>query len=233
MFRTYAISYLSKILLAYIYYSEVKRGNVAFGVNTTPKPPQRFARSVRFQPVLQTVMNILSTHDTPRAINAILDPRDGDRAELARRHFTAEQLAEGKKRLKMAAFLQFMLPGMPCIYYGDEAGMTGYRDPFNRAYYPWGREDGNLVSFYQSLARVKKSTPALRRGTVLVLEAGGGRLMLLRQYEGKNVAVCCNRSENPWTLPHSGTILLGGGIAEYTGETLTLGQNGFCAMERK
>ena len=51
-------------------------------------------------------------------------------------------------------------------------------------------------------------------------------MMLLRQYEGKNVAVCCNRSENPWTLPHSGTILLGGGIAEYTGETLTLGQNG-------
>lgn len=101
----------------------------------------------------------------------------------------------------MAAFLQFMLPGMPCIYYGDEAGMTGYRDPFNRAYYPWGREDGNLISFYRSLARVKKASPALRRGTVLVLEAGGGRLMLLRQYEGKNVAVCCNRSESPWTLP--------------------------------
>lgn len=52
-----------------------------------------------------------------------------------------------------------MLPGMPCIYYGDEAGMTGYRDPFNRAYYPWGREDGNLISFYRSLARVKKLRP--------------------------------------------------------------------------
>ena len=65
------------------------------------------------------------------------------------------------------------------------------------------------------------------------MEAGGGRLMLLRQYEGKNVAVCCNRSESPWTLPHSGTILLGGGIAEYTGETLTLGCGGFCAMERE
>ena len=183
--------------------------------------------------VLQTVMNILSTHDTPRAVNAILDPRDGDRAELARRSFTAEQLEEGKKQLKMAAFLQFMLPGMPCSSYGDEAGMTGYRDPFNRAYYPWGREDNNLISFYRSLARVKKATPALRHGTVLVLEAGGGRLMLLRQHEGKNVAVCCNRSESPWPLPHSGTILLGGGIAEYTGETLTLGQGGFCAMERE
>ena len=124
--------------------------------------------------VLQTVMNILSTHDTPRAINAILDPRDGDRTDLAQRHFTQEQLREGRQRLKLAAFLQFMLPGMPCIYYGDEAGMTGYRDPFNRKFYPWGREDGNLVSFYRSLARVKKSAPALRSGTVLVLEAGGG-----------------------------------------------------------
>ena len=184
-------------------------------------------------PVLNACMNLLSTHDTPRAINALLDPRDGSRDELARRQFSPEQLVWGKKLLKLAAFLQFTLPGAPCIYYGDEAGMTGYRDPFNRAYYPWGREDTDLISFYRSLARVKKNTPALKRGTVLVLEAGGGRLMLLRQYEGKNVAVCCNRSERPWTLPHSGTILLGGGIAEYTGETLTLGQGGFCAMERE
>ena len=183
--------------------------------------------------VLQTVMNILSTHDTPRAINAILDPRDGDRTDLAQRHFTQEQLREGRQRLKLAAFLQFMLPGMPCIYYGDEAGMTGYRDPFNRKFYPWGREDGNLVSFYRSLARVKKSSPALRSGTVLVLEAGGGRLLLLRQSAEGSVAVCCNQSPEPWTLPHSGTILLGGGIMEYTGETVTLGQGGFCAMERK
>ena len=183
--------------------------------------------------VLQTVMNILSTHDTPRAINAILDPRDGDRTDLAQRHFTQEQLREGRQRLKLAAFLQFMLPGMPCIYYGDEAGMTGYRDPFNRKFYPWGREDGNLVSFYRSLARVKKSAPALRSGTVLVLEAGGGRLLLLRQSAEGSVAVCCNQSPEPWTLPHSGTILLGGGIMEYTGETVTLGQGGFCAMERK
>ena len=184
-------------------------------------------------PAFYGAMNFLSTHDTPRAINAILDPRDGDRTDLAQRHFTQEQLREGRQRLKLAAFLQFMLPGMPCIYYGDEIAMQGYRDPFNRAYYPWGREDGNLISFYRSLARVKKASPALRRGTVLVLEAGGGRLMLLRQYEGKNVAVCCNRSESPWTLPHSGTILLGGGIAEYTGETLTLGCGAFCAMERE
>ena len=179
-------------------------------------------------------MNILSTHDTPRAINAILDPRDGDRDGPCSAAFHARSsCARAGSACKLAAFLQFMLPGMPCIYYGDEAGMTGYRDPFNRKFYPWGREDGNLVSFYRSLARVKKSAPALRSGTVLVLEAGGGRLLLLRQSAEGSVAVCCNQSPEPWTLPHSGTILLGGGIMEYTGETVTLGQGGFCAMERK
>ncbi len=70
--------------------------------------------------------HFLSTHDTPRAINALLDPRDGDRAELAKRQFSQEDLARGKELLRMAAFLQFTLPGIACIYYGDEAGMTGY-----------------------------------------------------------------------------------------------------------
>ena len=180
-------------------------------------------------------MNFLSTHDTERAITAIAgEPANGrDRYWQSGRRIPAEKMDDAMRKLLLGYAMIFTLPGVPCIYYGDEIAMQGYRDPFNRAYYPWGREDGNLISFYRSLARVKKASPALRRGTVLVLEAGGGRLMLLRQYEGKNVAVCCNRSENPWTLPHSGTILLGGGIAEYTGETLTLGCGGFCAMERE
>lgn len=182
--------------------------------------------------VLQTVMNILSTHDTPRAINALLDPRDGDRAELAQRSFTDEQLRFGKQRLKLAAFLQFMLPGMPCIYYGDEAGMTGYRDPFNRGFYPWGREDEQLISFYHALCNLKKTQPALRRGTVLVVEAGGGRVMLLRQYQGQSIAICCNQSTQNWTLPRSGKLLLGGQITELSEQNLTLAQGGFCAMLR-
>lgn len=65
--------------------------------------------------VLACVMNILSTHDTPRAINALLDPRDGDRAELAKRQFSQEDLARGKELLRMAAFLQFTLPALPAF----------------------------------------------------------------------------------------------------------------------
>ena len=77
--------------------------------------------------------------------------------------------------------MQFTLPGIACIYYGDEAGMTGYRDPFNRRFYPWGEEDESLVAFYRMLSKLKRTLPALKTGDVTVVEAGNGRLMFLRR----------------------------------------------------
>lgn len=130
-------------------------------------------------------MNLLSTHDTPRAINALLDPHDGSRDDLARRHFSPEQITWGKELLRTAAFLQFTLPGAPCIYYGDEAGMTGYRDPFNRGFYPWGEEDTNLQAFYRALARLKRENPALKTGRVEFITASNGRVQFLRQSAGR------------------------------------------------
>ena len=183
--------------------------------------------------VLSCVMNILSTHDTPRAINALLDPHDADRAELAGRQFSPEALARGKELLRMAAFLQFTLPGAPCIYYGDEAGMDGYRDPFNRKYFPWGREDEALQAFYASLAQLKREAPALRRGDVTVLEAGNGRLLFLRRSETQTLAVCCNRSAQPWRLPSGGRLRLGGGLLECTEDFVVLDSCGYCVIEKQ
>lgn len=182
--------------------------------------------------VLNCVMNILSTHDTPRALTALLDPTDGERAELANRFFTPEQLEQGKELLRLAAVLQFTLPGMACIYYGDEAGMAGYRDPFNREFYIWGREDQRLIAFYRALAAVKKENPALRYGTVTVLEAGNGRILFRRQWEGQTVVVCCNCSDAVWSLPHRGRLLLGGRLQAYTADTITMGPNGYCIVEK-
>ena len=181
-------------------------------------------------PVLNACMNLLSTHDTPRAINALLDPRDGSRDELARRQFSPEQLVWGKKLLKLAAFLQFTLPGAPCIYYGDEAGMTGYRDPFNRAFYPWGEEDTELQTFYRSLAHLKRSSPALRRGRVEVVAAANGRVQFLRQSEEQTVMVFSNASHEPWTVHYAGRLLLGGNLRAYAPDSVTLDENGFCVM---
>ena len=180
--------------------------------------------------VLNACMNLLSTHDTPRAINALLDPRDGDREELAHRSFQPEQLAWGKELLRLAAFLQFTLPGAPCIYYGDEAGMTGYRDPFNRACYPWGGEDQALQAFYRALARLKRENPALKVGRVEIVTAANGRVQFLRQNGAQTAMVFCNASREPWRVQYDGRLLFGGKLQAYTPEAVTLGENGFCVM---
>ena len=180
--------------------------------------------------VLNACMNLLSTHDTPRAINALLDPHDGSRDDLARRHFSPEQIAWGKELLRTASFLQFTLPGAPCIYYGDEAGMTGYRDPFNRGFYPWGEEDANMQAFYRALAKLKRENPALKTGRVEVITAGNGRVQFLRQSEQQTAMVFCNASREPWRVQYAGKLLFGGKLQAYTPEAVTLGENGFCVM---
>ena len=181
--------------------------------------------------VLSCCMTLLSTHDTPRAITDLIDPLDADRAALAQRHMDDETYRRASGLLRMAAFLQFTLPGAPCIYYGDEAGMTGYRDPFNRCFYPWGREDTALREFYRALAALRKY-PALRTGAVTVLDSGGGRFSFRRTLAGeRTLFVCCNRAGD-WTLQSAhGRLLLSGGVAEYTPERLTLAPGGFAIIE--
>lgn len=160
-------------------------------------------------PVLNSNLNLLSSHDVPRAITALIDPTDAEREELARRlsAMTPEQLKLGKERFKLASFLQFTLPGCPCVYYGDEAGMTGYRDPFNRQYYPWGREDADLQSHIRTLARLRNGSQAMKRGDLQILQAGNGSITFRRTLNGERLWVRCGKANNP--LP-DGQVLFGG-----------------------
>ena len=159
--------------------------------------------------VLNANLNLLSSHDVSRAITALVDPTDGDREDLAHRFMTREQLDLGKARFRLASFLQFTLPGCPCVYYGDEAGMTGYRDPFNRKYYPWGREDKDLQAYIRELAHLKSGSEILRRGDVRILVAGEGHFAFRRTWQGKSVTLWCNRSEAPWNAAPAGRCLYG------------------------
>ena len=65
--------------------------------------------------------------------------------------------------------LQFFLPGVPCIYYGDEAGLEGYKDPFNRRCYPWGKENLDMIDFTKQLAVIRKSSKAFAQGEMKFL----------------------------------------------------------------
>ena len=106
---------------------------------------------------LDVNMNLVGSHDTARiltVLSGVTPPyRKEDRASFT---MDGDLYALAKRRLKIASALQYFLPGVPCLYYGDEAGSYGYEDPLNRGTYPWGREDGDLVDHYQRLGILRK-----------------------------------------------------------------------------
>ena len=92
-----------------------------------------------------SLMNFLSTHDTPRILTVLgADHVPGSKEERAVFRLSPARRQLGLKRLRLAALVLFTFPGAPTVYYGDEAGMEGWEDPFNRAGYPWGQEDSEL-----------------------------------------------------------------------------------------
>jgi cyclomaltodextrinase len=191
--------------------------------------------------VTRLLMNHIGTHDTERALTALAgeEPRGRGREWQAARRLTQEERARGLRLLRLAAALQYTLPGVPCVYYGDEAGMEGYRDPFNRACYPWGREDAALVSWYRALGALRAEQAVLREGGFCPLAAEGGLFAFLR-VAGEDAPapgdLCCavNASAAAAALPlpagwESARLLLGG---ELCGGELRLAPESCCIAVR-
>ena len=175
-------------------------------------------------------MNLLGTHDTPRILTALVDDFDGSREEKSKRRLSRNQREVAHERLLMATFLQYMLPGCPSIYYADEAGMEGYKDPFNRRPYPWGREDTELLEHYQRLGKLRADCETLRLGDISFFQAGDKHLGFTRSYNGKTVKIYANRSGDSWEIP-SGKILLGYNLQTVAQDYLVIGPRGFCLTE--
>ena len=133
--------------------------------------------------------------------------------------------------LKLAFLFLLTMPGAPFVYYGDEIGMEGYKDPFNRRPYPWGREDEQLLAHYRHLGQLRKSQEALRLGDISFFLAEDRRLGFQRSYQGKTLRIYVNRSRNTWDVPADGRILLGHNIRTVASNGLTLHPMGFCVVE--
>ncbi|MDD6793815.1 MAG: glycoside hydrolase family 13 protein [Clostridiaceae bacterium] len=120
-------------------------------------------------------MNIVGTHDTERILT-IVDKR----VEL----------------LKVIVTLQMMLPGVPLVFYGDEAGVEGGKDPDNRKTYPWGKENKDILDFYKEIIRVRNNEKALRRGDLEILDIHPDVCILKRVYGNEKIMIIVNVSEN-------------------------------------
>ena len=181
--------------------------------------------------VVHCNMNMLGTHDTARILTALVDDFDGSREDKAKRHLSRNQRVVAEERLMMASFLQYMLPGAPSLYYADETGMEGYKDPFNRRTYPWGHEDRFLLAHHQQLGRLRKEFAALRLGDTEFFFSGDQRLGFSRSYEGRKLRIYVNRSGDNWDIPSGKALLYGHNMQTVAPTWMSLGPMGFCVVE--
>ena len=179
--------------------------------------------------VLSCCMTLLGTHDTPRVLTALVDDFNGSRQEMSQRWLSRSQYIRSEERLLMAAFLQYTLPGSPSLYYGDEAGMEGCKDPFNRRTYPWGRENRILLEFFRQLGQLRKDCAALRLGDIEFTYATDHRLAFCRRHEGNTVRIYVNRNMDAWDIP-AGRLLMGHNLRTVAPNWLSLAPQGFCVV---
>ena len=134
------------------------------------------------KPMYYALMNLMGSHDRTRILNVLADRENPNipAQEMGGYRLTSEEYALGAARLRLMIALVAGLPGMPSVYYGDEAGVQGLRDPFCRAAYPWGREDGELLDSFRKVLAVRRHLPVLRRGEVDVIAPHPDVLCVLR-----------------------------------------------------
>lgn len=155
------------------------------------------------RPVVDCLMTSLSTHDVERAITVLAgeDCAGHDRRWQGEHHFPSPQQYErGKAMVAAASLIQYTLPGIPCLYYGDEAGMWGYKDPLNRGCYPWGKEDTQLVEIFRRLGALRREE-ALAGGDFALISAGEDCLVYSRTSPSQTLVVAVSRSDQPVRPP--------------------------------
>ena len=120
-------------------------------------------------------LNLLGTHDTRRILT---------------------ELNEDKNLLKLAVFIQMTFEGVPYIYYGDEAGLIGEKDPDNRRTYPWENEDKDILNFYKKMIKERKNNKLLSNGETKFLKLSNQNIFgYIRYIKNNKVLILINRSD--------------------------------------
>ncbi len=158
--------------------------------------------------VLNSLMNILSTHDTWRLLTAVggENMHGRDKKEMLEQSIPLNKVSDAKFNQKAASLLQFTLCGVPCVYYGDEAGMQGYSDPLNRCFYPWGKEDNDLIDWYKFLGGLRNDYSVFSDGDFCEIYASDGVYVYTRRNDEAEFFIALNLGDNNFILTYDDVL---------------------------
>lgn len=155
---------------------------------------------------LDCLMNILGTHDTARILTVFGGKECSDKDEMATTFLSESEKAAAKRKVMMAAVLQFTLPGVPCIYYGDENAMEGHRDPFCRRCFDWLYTDEELLAFYRKLGALRRKFGVFSEGEYGEVYADSSCLLYERRNSEEVVYIWVNNSYCEYSIHVKGTF---------------------------
>ena len=159
--------------------------------------------------VLHNLMNMLSTHDTFRILSALSDEQvyGKTQQEMSEIKLSGKDLENAIFRLKCATLLQYTLCGVPSIYYGDEAGVEGFKDPLNRKYFPWENINKEIQDWYIKLGEIRTSYSAFAYGDYCEIYAKEGLFVYKRQAEDSELLIVVNLGDKEANLRYDGTLI--------------------------
>lgn len=148
--------------------------------------------------VCDVLMNFLGTHDTKRILTVFGgDSGDGRTAdELAHMKLEREQLKTGINRLKRAYVIVAAMFGVPSVFYGDEAGLEGYDDPFCRRPFPWKHQNNELTSFFRRIGKLRRSEKVFREGFFRLIVCTPDLFVFHRYNDEERLIICVTRDKN-------------------------------------
>lgn len=148
--------------------------------------------------VLHSLMNHIGTHDTERAITRLAGPDPegkGRQWQHDNNRLDTYDYLRGISMLKMASLIQYTLPGVPSVYYGDEIGMQGMKDPFNRSCMEWDNANEELLRWYRRLGQIRRGTKALVTGEFKPIYCENSAIAYVRECEDSKLLVAINNND--------------------------------------
>ena len=148
------------------------------------------------KPQRENAMNLLGTHDTKRILNvfADIDVSEKSISDIAVYKMSSAEYEKAKRRLVAAYTVISALPGIPTVYYGDEVGLEGFSDPFNRKTFPWGAEDVEILTHYRKIGKIRKENSIIQSGDYREVLIDNDIYAFKRHLNGKSVLLVYNNS---------------------------------------